>query len=90
MSKHTPKTSLQWTASQRVQDGMNAPWPYRNAHMRAAGEESQQEYISRLIERETHFETMRPLTPLEQQHLEDWRAHFEPLARESTAKVEGR
>ena len=25
MTKHTPKTSLQWTASQRVQDGMNAP-----------------------------------------------------------------
>lgn len=37
----------------------------------------QQEYIDGLIERETHSDTMRALSPLEQQHLADWRAHFE-------------
>lgn len=41
----------------------------------------QQEYINSLVEREAHSDTMRPLTPLERQHLEDWRAHFEPASR---------
>lgn len=40
-------------------------------------EETQQEYIERLIERETHGDTMRNLSPLEKQHLIDWRSHFE-------------
>lgn len=35
------------------------------------------EYINSLVERETHCDTMKPLTPLERQHLEDWRVHFE-------------
>ena len=38
---------------------------------------TQQEYINDLIERETHYGSMKPLSPLEQEHLKDWRAHFE-------------
>ncbi len=38
---------------------------------------TQQEYIDSLVERETHCDTMKALTPLERQHLEDWRFHFE-------------
>lgn len=35
------------------------------------------EFIQRLIERETHYNTMKPLSPLEKQWLSDWRQFFE-------------
>ena len=41
---------------------------------------NQQEYINGLIERETHSATMKTLSPLECEHLKDWRAHFEHRA----------
>lgn len=37
------------------------------------------EWVSRLIERETHASTMKALTPLERQWLSDWRTFFEPM-----------
>lgn len=37
----------------------------------------QEEYIQSLAEREWHSSTMKALTPLERQHLRDWRDHFE-------------
>lgn len=37
------------------------------------------DYILELLERETHSDTMRPLSPLERQHLEDWRRYFDGL-----------
>lgn len=36
------------------------------------------EWIAELVERETHADTMRALTPLERQWLADWRAFFQP------------
>lgn len=35
------------------------------------------QWILDLIERETHSDTMRALSPLEAQWLDDWREHFE-------------
>lgn len=42
------------------------------------------DWIDRLIERETHSDTMKPLSPLERQWLEDWRRHFEPTKNPTT------
>lgn len=35
-------------------------------------------YINELTERANHPDTMRPLNPLEREHLKDWEAHFLP------------
>lgn len=40
------------------------------------------EFFGRLFERITHSGTMRPLTPLEQQWVEDYTAHREALSHE--------
>lgn len=42
------------------------------------------EYFNSLAEREYHSDTMRALSPLEQQHLDDWRTHFCPIVQNMT------
>lgn len=41
-------------------------------------EKTDEGYFGLLAEREFHSDTMKPLTPLEREQLNDWRAHFEP------------
>jgi len=44
------------------------------------------EWIQDLIERETHSDTMRALSPLEREWLADWREHFEDRAATEGAR----